>query len=67
MKITFLGGGNMAAALIGGLIERGFAPAAVQVIELGAALRTQLVNVSACARWRRRMPRRWRAMCWCWR
>ena len=42
MKITFLGGGNMAAALIGGLIERGFAPAAVQVIELGAALRTQL-------------------------
>ncbi len=42
MKITFLGGGNMAAALIGGLIERGFAPASMQVIELGAQLRMQL-------------------------
>ncbi len=42
MKITFLGGGNMAAALIGGMIERGFAPTAMQVIELGAQVRTQL-------------------------
>ena len=42
MKITFLGGGNMAAALIGGLIERGFEPAAMQIIELGAQLRMQL-------------------------
>lgn len=42
MKITFLGGGNMAAALIGGLVERGFAPTAMQVIELGAQVRTQL-------------------------
>jgi len=42
MKITFLGGGNMAAALIGGLVERGFAPADIQVIDLQAANRTAL-------------------------
>lgn len=33
MKITFLGGGNMAAALVGGMLARGFEAAAVQVIE----------------------------------
>lgn len=42
MNITFLGGGNMAAALIGGMIERGFDAAAIQVIELNAAARAQL-------------------------
>lgn len=34
MRITFLGGGNMAAALIGGLIERGFARDALQAVDL---------------------------------
>ena len=33
MKITFLGGGNMAAALIGGLVKQGFSAAAIQAIE----------------------------------
>ena len=42
MNITFLGGGNMAAALIGGMIERGFDAAAIQAIELSAAARAQL-------------------------
>ncbi len=42
MKITFLGGGNMAAALIGGMVERGFAAADIQVIELGADNRERL-------------------------
>lgn len=42
MKISFLGGGNMAAALIGGMLERGFAPGAIQVIELSDANRAQL-------------------------
>lgn len=42
MKITFLGGGNMAAALIGGMVERGFAAADIQVIELGAEARAGL-------------------------
>ncbi|HRP23759.1 NAD(P)-binding domain-containing protein, partial [Thauera sp.] len=44
MKITFLGGGNMATALIGGMIERGFEAAAIQVVELGAAAREALVQ-----------------------
>lgn len=42
MKITFLGGGNMATALIGGLLERGFAAADLQVVELGEAARGAL-------------------------
>ncbi|MCK2087222.1 pyrroline-5-carboxylate reductase [Thauera aromatica] len=42
MNITFLGGGNMASALIGGLLERGFAAAGIQVIELGAEGRERL-------------------------
>ena len=42
MKITFLGGGNMAAALIGGMVERGFAAADIQVVELGDEARARL-------------------------
>ncbi|PKO51169.1 MAG: pyrroline-5-carboxylate reductase, partial [Betaproteobacteria bacterium HGW-Betaproteobacteria-21] len=42
MKISFLGGGNMAAALIGGMVERGFARDDIQVIELSEANRAQL-------------------------
>jgi pyrroline-5-carboxylate reductase len=37
MKITFLGGGNMANALIGGLVKTGFAASDIAVIELGRA------------------------------
>jgi pyrroline-5-carboxylate reductase len=33
MKIAFIGGGNMAAALIGGLIKRGVAPADLYAID----------------------------------
>ena len=33
MKITFLGGGNMATALIGGLRKQGYSAAGIQVIE----------------------------------
>jgi len=44
MRITFLGGGNMAAALIGGLIERGFAPDALQAIDLNPETRTKLAG-----------------------
>lgn len=36
MRITFLGGGNMAAALIGGLREKGFSVAGMQVVDLNA-------------------------------
>jgi pyrroline-5-carboxylate reductase len=34
MKITFIGGGNMASALIGGLIKRGYSPSKMHVVEL---------------------------------
>jgi len=42
MKISFLGGGNMASALIGGLIAKGYAPADIQVAEIDAAGRSAL-------------------------
>jgi pyrroline-5-carboxylate reductase len=42
MKITFLGGGNMANALIGGLLKTGVEPGDIAVIELGAEARTKL-------------------------
>ncbi len=42
MKITFLGGGNMANALIGGLVKTGFAASDIAVIELGAQGRAKL-------------------------
>ena len=43
MKITFLGGGNMANALIGGLRKQGFSAAAIQVIEPLAALNCEVL------------------------
>ncbi|MDR2093801.1 MAG: pyrroline-5-carboxylate reductase [Azoarcus sp.] len=42
MNIVFLGGGNMATALIGGMIERGFEAGDIHVIELDAAARERL-------------------------
>lgn len=43
MKIVFLGGGNMANALIGGMVKQGFAARDIDVIELGADARDKLV------------------------
>ncbi|MBE0623614.1 MAG: pyrroline-5-carboxylate reductase [Burkholderiales bacterium] len=42
MNITFVGGGNMAAALIGGLIGKGHAPAGIRVVELQPEARARL-------------------------
>lgn len=42
MKITFLGGGNMANALIGGLLGQGFAAADIRAVEPLAANREKL-------------------------
>jgi pyrroline-5-carboxylate reductase len=42
MKITFLGGGNMANALIGGMLKQGFSAADITVIEPGADARSKL-------------------------
>lgn len=51
MKISFIGGGNMARALIGGLLAKGWAANDIHVIDPDAEKRTQLqqdygVNVS---------------------
>ncbi len=43
-KIGFIGGGNMAASLIGGLVSDGFAAANITVAEPTEARRTELVD-----------------------
>lgn len=42
MKIAFIGGGNMAAALIGGLVKRGVAPADLYAIDPSEQARDRL-------------------------
>ena len=42
MRIAFLGGGNMASALIGGLIAQGIDAASISVIEVSAGARERL-------------------------
>jgi pyrroline-5-carboxylate reductase len=42
MRILFIGGGNMASALIGGLLQRGFQPADLRVIEVSEEARGRL-------------------------
>ena len=52
MNITFIGGGNMAQAIIGGLTRSGFAAAAISVVEPVAEQRGRLTSqfgVKACA------------------
>jgi pyrroline-5-carboxylate reductase len=52
MKVTFLGGGNMARALIGGLVRQGFAPLDIEVVEPKAENRERLVadfGINVCA------------------
>jgi len=44
MKITFVGGGNMAVALIGGLRKQGFSAAGIQVVEPVEAARDKLTE-----------------------
>jgi pyrroline-5-carboxylate reductase len=52
MKITFIGGGNMASAIIGGLLRKRWPRRAIQVVEVAQAVRARLsrafrVRVSA--------------------
>ena len=42
MSIAFLGGGNMANALIGGLLARGYAASDIAVIDVSAAARSRI-------------------------
>jgi pyrroline-5-carboxylate reductase len=44
MKITFIGGGNMAVALIGGMKKQGFSAAAMQIVEPRAEAREHLTG-----------------------
>jgi pyrroline-5-carboxylate reductase len=44
MKLGFIGGGNMAAAIIGGLVRKGFAATDIQVAELSAERRAWLAR-----------------------
>ena len=44
MKITFIGGGNMAAAMIGGMLARGFAPADLCAVDVQDTARDRLVK-----------------------
>ncbi len=41
-KVSFIGGGNMAAAIIGGLIASGTAPTDIEVVEINADAREKL-------------------------
>ena len=52
MRITFIGGGNMATALINGLIQQGYKAAQICVVEINAESRERLMSqlgVSAVA------------------
>jgi pyrroline-5-carboxylate reductase len=44
MKITFIGGGNMAKALISGLIKRGYSPSKMHVVEISKERCAELHN-----------------------
>lgn len=43
MKIAFIGGGNMARAIIGGLVDKGTAPTDIVVVEIDGAARLKLM------------------------
>ena len=47
MKIAFIGGGNMASALIGGLLQQGLSPSDVTVVELNPDARAALTQAFA--------------------
>jgi pyrroline-5-carboxylate reductase len=42
MNITFIGGGNMACALIGGLLQRDYSPGQIRVVEINAETRIKI-------------------------
>ena len=44
MNITFIGGGNMANAIIGGLLKKGYAADALRVVEIDATARAKLAQ-----------------------
>ena len=53
MSITFIGGGNMASAIIGGLIQQGHAASELRVVEIDGSARARLVQTYAVATFER--------------
>jgi pyrroline-5-carboxylate reductase len=51
MKITFIGGGNMASAMIGGLLAQGWSSADLLVVEIAAEARERLEREFAVKTW----------------
>lgn len=49
MNITFIGGGNMASALIGGLLQQGYAAKQLRVIEINAESREKIKDAFGVA------------------
>ena len=44
MNVLFIGGGNMADALIGGMLKSGFAPGQLRAVEVDGAARRRLAD-----------------------
>ncbi|MGH8620707.1 MAG: pyrroline-5-carboxylate reductase family protein, partial [Burkholderiales bacterium] len=44
MKITFIGGGNMASAIIGGLLRKRWPRGSIQVVEVAPPVRARLAR-----------------------
>tara|TARA_Y100001936_G_scaffold94253_1_gene92760 strand:+ start:4731 stop:5543 length:813 start_codon:yes stop_codon:yes gene_type:complete len=44
MNVTFIGGGNMASALIGGLLQQGFSTTQICVVEISSTARKRIKN-----------------------
>lgn len=44
MKIAFIGGGNMASAMLGGLLQQGYAPADIGIVEIVTEARQRLAD-----------------------
>ncbi len=56
MRITFIGGGNMASALLGGLLKQGFSPADLKAVEPLAENRDRLATTFGIACFTRPEP-----------
>tara|TARA_B100000686_G_scaffold132216_1_gene139149 strand:- start:1839 stop:2675 length:837 start_codon:yes stop_codon:yes gene_type:complete len=44
MNVTFIGGGNMASALIGGLLQQGYPATQIRVVEINSTTRRKIKN-----------------------
>jgi len=50
MNVTFIGGGNMAEALIGGLLQQGYSAAQICVVDINPETRKKINKeyISSC-------------------